>query len=120
MSCSQSTGGIEAVALDLPDPQRMILRGMIASCLGGVSGDLQRPEQPPDPPRARREARAFKRLLAALDRGAIGLPDDAAREAVAVMVPAIEENTDYRKIVAEHDALCGLLNLLAGANAERA
>jgi len=118
MSCSQPTGGTEAVALDLPDPQRKILRSTLTSCLEGVSGDLKQPERPPEPVRAKREADAYKRLLAALDIGEIALPDEAARRAVEAMALAIEEDTDYRQMVAEHDALFGLLDLLGGVKAE--
>lgn len=118
MSCSQPTGDGEAVALNLPAPQVKILRASLAICLEGVSGDLRRPDQVPDLEKARREADAYERLLAALDESEIVLPDEAAREAVEVMVLAIEEDTDYRQIIAEHDALFGLLDLLGGIDAE--
>jgi hypothetical protein len=114
MSCFQPTGGTEAVALDLPDPQRKILRSTLTSCLEGVSGDLKQPWRLPEPARAEQEADAYKRLLAALNTGAIALPDEAAREAVEVMVFAIEEDPDYARVIAEHDALFGLLSLLGG------
>jgi hypothetical protein len=73
----------------------------------------------PDPERVRQEASAYKRLLAALDKRRIILPDEAVREAVEVMVLAIEEDSSYRQIVAEHDALFGLLDLLGGIKAEK-
>jgi hypothetical protein len=118
MSCFQPTGGTEAVALDLPDPQRKILRSTLASCLEGVDGDLKQSEHLPEPARAKREADAYRRLLAALGAGEIALPDEAAREAVEAMALAVEEDTDYRQLVAEHDALFGLLDLLGGVKAE--
>ena len=117
MSCSQPTGGTEAVALDLPDSQRKILRSTLTSCLEGVSEDLRQPERVPDAPKAQREADAYGRLLAALDAGEVTLPDEAAREAVEVMALAVEEDTSYREIIAEHDALFGLLDLLGGVEA---
>jgi hypothetical protein len=80
-----------------------------------VNGDLLQSEQLADSEQAEREAGAYKRLLAGLDRGEIDLPDDAAREAVEVMVLAIEGDTSYAKIIAEHDALFGLLALLGAA-----
>jgi hypothetical protein len=118
MATHHDTGGGAAVPLHLPDPQVKILRGTIASCLEGVSGDLRKSEQLPDPERAQREASAYQRLLAALDSRRIVLPDDAVREAVEIMVLAIEEDTDYRRLVAEHDALFGLLDLLGGVKVE--
>jgi hypothetical protein len=120
MATQHDTGGGEAVPLDLPDPQVKILRGTLTDCLEGVSGDLEAPEQMPNPEKARREADAYERLLAALADGVIVLPDEAAREAVEVMVLAVEEDTDYQQIIAEHDALFGLLALLGGTEARAA
>lgn len=117
MATQHDTGGGEAVPLDLPDPQVNILRSTLTSCLEGVSGDLKTPERVPDPEKARREADAYERLLAALDEGRITVPDEAAREAVEVMVLAAEEDTNYQEIIAEHDALFGLLALLGGVEA---
>jgi hypothetical protein len=114
MSCSQPTGGGTAVALDLPDSQGKILRSTLTSCLEGVSDDLKWPERLPDPGRARREADTYERLLTALDVGAISLPDEEAREAVEVMVLSIERDPDYAQVIAEHDALHGLLGVLEG------
>lgn len=117
MSYSQPTGGGEAVALDLPESQRKILRDTLASCLEGVSGDLKRPDRLLDPHRAQREADAFERLLAALDLGAISLPDEEARAAVEVMVRSIEGDSDCAQVIAEHDALHGLLEVFEKAAA---
>jgi hypothetical protein len=113
-SCSQPTGGDEAVALDLPGSQRKILRSTLTSCLEGVSGDLKEHERLPDPEKAQQEADAFGRLLAALDVGTISLPDEEARETVEAMVTSIEKDSDYARVIAEHDALFGLLWLLGG------
>jgi hypothetical protein len=118
MSCSQPTGGTKAVALDLPDPQRKILRSTLTSCLEGLSGDLKQSRHLSDPERARQEADAYRRLLAALDGREIALPDEAARQAVEAMVRAIEQDTDYRRLVSEHNALFSLLNLLGGVDAQ--
>ena len=118
MSCSQPTGGTEAVALDLPDPQRKILRSTLTSCLEGVNEDLKQPERLSVRVDVEREAGAYGRLLAALDAGEITIPDEAARQAVEALALAIEKDTDYRQLVAEHDALFGLLDLLGGVKAE--
>jgi hypothetical protein len=114
MATQHDTGGGEAVPLDLSDPQVKILQGTLTTCLEGVSGDLKTPDLVPDPNKARREAGAYTRLLTALDQGRIVVPDDAAREAVEAMVLSVEEDTDYAEIIAEHDALFGLLSLLGG------
>jgi hypothetical protein len=118
MATQHDTGGGKAVPLDLPAPQVKILRDTLTSCLEGVSGDLKTPDQMPDPEKARREADAYERLLAALTDGVIVVPDEAAREAVEVMVLAVEEDTSYQRIIAEHGALFGLLSLLGSVEAE--
>jgi len=118
MSCSQPTGGGKAVALNLPDSQAKILRCTLGICLDGVRGDLKAPEPMPEPERARREAEAYERLLAALDRGEITLPDDEARKAVEAIVLAVEKDTEYLRLFAEHDALSSLLDLLDGVDPE--
>lgn len=85
-----------------------------------MSGDLKRPERLPDPEKAQREADAYCRLLSALDVGTISLPDKEAREAVEAMVLSIEGDADYARVIAEHDALFGLLSLLGGTEVEAA
>ena len=61
---------------------------------------------------ATREATAYKRLLRALGHGWVKLPDEAAREAVAVIAAASDKQNEYEAVVAEHDALHGLLDRL--------
>jgi hypothetical protein len=114
MSCSKPTGDCAAVPLDLPVPQAKILRGTFASCLEGATDDLRVPDQLPDPDRVQREADAYRRLLAALDIGAISVPDEEARTVVEAMVLSIEQDPDYSRVIAEHDALFDLLSLLGG------
>ena len=69
--------------------------------------------------RARREADAFERLLAGLDRGEIVIPDEGAREAVEAMATAADQENNYAKVVAEHEALFGLLARLSPTGAPR-
>ncbi len=57
-------------------------------------------------------------MLSALDLGTISLPDEAARSAVEAIALSFEEETDYAGMVAEHDALLGLLDLLGGVRAK--
>ncbi len=118
MSCSQPTGDRASVPLELPDSQAKILRDTLGICLDGVRGDLRAPESMPNPERARREADAYERLLAALNQGSITLPDQEARETIEVIVLALEKDNDYLRLVAEHDALSRLLDLLGGVKAE--
>lgn len=116
MADQNSMGGGRPVYLDLPASQVKILRDMLTTCLLGVKGDLRTPRRLPDPAKARREAEAYERLLAGLDRGEILVPDEVAREAIEAMATSADEDNNYAEIVAEHEALFGLLaRLCAGA-----
>lgn len=95
MVTQHDTGGGDAVPLDLPAPQVKILRGTLMTCLKGVSEDLKSGKPMPNPERARREADAYERLLVALDRSEIVLPDEAARMAVEGMAKASDEDANY-------------------------
>jgi hypothetical protein len=112
MADQNPTGG-RAVALDLPPRQISILRSILSDCLEGVQSDLANPKQMLDPEKARREAGAYERLLAGLDRGEVFVPDQAAREAVAIIAEQADRQNDYAEVVAEHDALAGLLARLS-------
>ena len=59
-----------------------------------------------------READAFRRLLTALDRGEIELPDDEAREALSRAAEGYDEASGYERVVAVHDAHHALLSVL--------
>jgi hypothetical protein len=114
MADTDPTGGDSTVALDLPAEHMTILRDTLASCLEGVRGDLDTPERMRDPEKARWEAAAYKRLLAGLERGEVLVPDESAREAVATIVANADLENNYAEVVAEHDALHGLLAGLGG------
>lgn len=101
--------------LDLPAPQVMLLRRTLKSCLVGVKGDLARVGEVPNAEKARKEADAYRRLLRSLHRGVVVVPDDPAREAVATLAAEADRENNYAGVVAEHDALHGLLGVLAGA-----
>ncbi|MGV1049915.1 MAG: hypothetical protein ACOYD4_15490 [Solirubrobacterales bacterium] len=64
--------------------------------------------------RAREEAGAFRRLLRGLHRGEVVVPDEPAREAVAAIAAGSDQENNYTEVVAEHDALHGLLGVLEG------
>jgi hypothetical protein len=114
MADQNPMGGGAIVSLDLPDPQVKILRSTLTTCLEGVRGDLETPERLDDPEKARREADAYERLLAGLDRGEIIVPDEPAQEAVEAMATSADEDNNYAEIVAEHVALYELLARLGG------
>jgi hypothetical protein len=99
------------VPIDLPPTQTEILRDELLGWLAGIEEDLET-DQLPDPGVDAREADAFRRLLTALDRGAIELPDDEAHEAMSRAAEGYDEASGYERIVAVHDAHHALLTLL--------
>lgn len=115
MANENPTDGRQVLPLDLPAEHITILRDSLADCLEGVRGDLATPEGLREPDKARWEAEAYERLLAGLERGEIVVPDEAARAAVERIARSDDKASNYTEIVANHDALHGLLALLEGA-----
>jgi hypothetical protein len=110
-------GGTRPVPLDLPAKHIPILRSCLTGWLDGAREDLEAPERLRQPDTARREAQAFERLLVALTTRQIVLPDEAAREAVAVATADGDAASNYKEIAANHDALHALLGVLEGRGA---
>jgi hypothetical protein len=107
-------GGTRPVPLDIAAKHIPVLRACLTGWLEGAREDLKAPERLDHPDKAQREAEAFERLLVALAVGQIVLPDEAAREAVAVATSDDDEANNYREIAANHDALHALLDVLGG------
>jgi hypothetical protein len=112
MAKKNPRGDGSTVALNLPPEQVAILRDHLTDWLDGARRDLTTPERLQDPRRTRAEAEAFERLLAALDRGEVTVPDQDAYEALAAAAKGADEASNYAEVVAAHDALYGLLALL--------
>jgi hypothetical protein len=119
MANSNPTDGGKVVPLDLTDSQITILRETLATCLGGVRGDLKAPDNGVNLVRASQEADVYERLLRSLDWGELVVPDEAARAAIEVMAIASDEESNYAEVIANHDALFGLLDRLGGIKVER-
>jgi hypothetical protein len=113
MADENPTDGGRMAPLDLRPQHIAILRRTLSDCLEGVRADLRTPERMRDPVSAAREAGAYERLLCALDRGQVSVPDEAAREAVAIIAAQWDRENNYEAVVAEHDALHGLLASLS-------
>jgi hypothetical protein len=108
MVSQNPTGDRPTVALVLPASQLSILREIFGFCLGGVREDLEAPGRLPNPAKARRDADAYEHLLAALDGGRV-VPDHDLARVVAEVGASIDAGNEYERVVAEHDALGGLL-----------
>lgn len=106
------------VPLDLPpDHHRLLLdifSGGLHTATEGVEAGL------PDPEGSRKRAAVYGRLIEALNRGEIAVPDEAARAEVEEIAEATDRENDYAGVVAEHDALGGLLARLGGAGPKEA
>lgn len=112
MADQNPTSGRRAVPIDLPPDHIAILQSNLSDWLAGIREDLEKPEQMSDPERARREADAFERLLAGLDRGKILVPDEDARSAIESAARGHDRANNYIEIAAAHDAHHGLLAAL--------
>jgi hypothetical protein len=117
MADENPTGGGSLVPLDLPPQHLPILRDRLTMWLDGLQEDLETPDRMQRPDRARREVGAFERLQAALVTGKMCLPDEAARAAIEVSAAGHDEESNYAEVVAIHDALHALLDVLGGARA---
>lgn len=111
MADQNPTAGPRVVPIDLPPAQAEILRDELLGWLAGIEEDLET-GQLPDPGADAREADAFRRLLTALDRGEVVLPDDEAREAMTRAAEGYDDASGYERVVAIHDAHHALLSLL--------
>jgi hypothetical protein len=115
MANDNPTGGGSLVPLDLSPQHLPILRERLTAWRDGAQEDLEDPDQVRRPDQAWQEARAFERLLTALVTGKICVPDEAARSAIEVCVAAHDRESGYAEVVAVHDALNALLEVLGGA-----
>ena len=115
MANENPMGGTRPVPLDLAAKHISILHSCLNDWLHGVREDLKAPERLQQPDKAHREAEAFERLLVALATRQIVLPDEAAREAVAVATADDDAASNYQEVAANHDALHALLGVLGGS-----
>jgi hypothetical protein len=115
MANENPMGETRPMPLDLPAKHIPVLRACLTGWLEGAREDLEVPERLQRPEKAHREAEAFERLLVALATRQIVLPDEVAREAVAVATADDDEANNYKEVAANHDALHALLGVLGGS-----
>jgi hypothetical protein len=116
MADSNPTGDGTPMPVRVSDRQREFLHGLLTSCLGGAESDLAIPEQLVDPDRTRREADAYRRVLAALRTGSI-VPDTNVVQVLERLQVETDDTNGYEQILLEHRALCALLGQLAEGRA---
>jgi hypothetical protein len=117
MADENPMGRGSAVALNLPVDQVRFLRSLFRDARAGVRQELKNhPRQLREPARLRREDAAYGRLLAGLDELVI-VPDTDARDVVGDLAEIIDRSNEYKRVVAEHEALHGLLDQIKGGKA---
>ncbi len=117
MPCINPTGDGSPVALNLPAEHVAVLRDNLNDWLDGLRSDLVTPERLQDPERRQREAEAYERLLLALTTRQLFLPDEEAEVFLRSAAEGYDEANDYAEVVANHDAMHGLLAVLEGGEA---
>lgn len=112
MADENPTGRGSAVTLNMPADQIGFLRGLFKSARAGVRQELKEyPHQLKEPARLRREDAAYGRLLAALDELVI-VPEDDLCAVLGDLAKIIDSANEYSRVIAEHEALHGLLGQL--------
>jgi hypothetical protein len=112
MADQNPTADPRVVPVNLPVSQTQILRSELNGWLAGIEEDLEASLRPPDREAAIEEANAFGRLLTALHRGEIEVPDEQARSALRRAAEGYDEASGYDRVIAVHDAHHSLLSLL--------
>jgi hypothetical protein len=112
MADTNPTRDPRAVSIHLPTAQTAILCDELIGWLAGIEEDLAADRTPPNPEESVREADAFRRLLVALDRGMIELPDEEARSALERAAVGYDAASGHGRVRAVHDAHHALLSLL--------
>jgi len=118
MADPNPTGRGAAVALQFPAGHVRFLRETFTDARDGVCDELAHAKRFGDPDHLRREEAAYGRLLASLDELVI-VPDDEVREVVGTLAQIIDAGNEYERVVAEHEALHGLLDQIGGSEAGR-
>jgi hypothetical protein len=114
MADENPKGAPRAVPIIFSDHLIDLLKQEVIGWLAGVEEDLETPEGLKDPEASVREAAVFKRLLEALDRREVMLPDEEARATIERATEGYEEAAEYTLATLRHDAHVALLDLLGG------
>ncbi len=101
-----------AVALQIPADHVRFLRGVFEKARDGISDELEEFPDQLDPKRLHREHAVYGRLLTALDELVI-VPDRDVCDVVGDLAGVIDRGNEYGRVVAEHEALHGLLAQLS-------
>jgi hypothetical protein len=114
MADENPTGDPRVEPINFSDELIDLLKQEVCGWLAGVEEDLETPDGLPDPEASVREAAVFRRLLAALDRREITLPDEEARATIEKAAEGYDDAAGYTLATLRHDAHHALLDLLGG------
>ena len=114
MADQDPTGRGATVVLKLPADHVRFLRDTFEAARAGVEGELEEyPDALKDPDHLRREVVVYGQLLAALDVLVI-VPDNDLRVVLGDLAKIIDSGNEYSRVIAEHEALFGLLGQVTG------
>ena len=109
MADSDVTKAAVPVALKIGCRDRKFLKEMFEMARDGASEELRtHGRQVSSPVRLRRELAAYELLLEGLDRRQLD-PHPGLIAVLGELAEVVDESNDYRRVVAEHDALHGLI-----------
>jgi hypothetical protein len=112
MADQNPTAGPRVVPVNLPVSQTEILRSELNGWLAGIEEDLEAGLRQPEREAAVDEANAFGRLLLALHRGEIEVPDEQARSALERAAEGYDEASGFERVCVVHGAHHALLSVL--------
>lgn len=113
MATQNPMGDGSTITLSVQPSDEPFVRRVISAASSGLGEELARfggkLKAPAD--QLREEARAYRTLLDGIDGAAI-CPDRTMCEAVSGLAEAVDRENQYGRVVAEHEAMQGLLGQL--------
>ncbi len=105
MAENDPKAGAAAFPLDLGARDREFLLEVLTMARDGAREELaEGGQRRPERESLRREERALERLARGVERGCI-VPDADSVAALRELAAVVDSSNDYRRVVAEHDAL---------------
>jgi hypothetical protein len=117
MANENPTGHGDAVSLTIPADDADFLRRAFEMARDGIRDELESfPDDLKEPTRLDREEAVYDKLLAALASGSI-VPSRDVLDVLADLATVIDTSNEYRRVVAEHTAICKLREQIEGSGA---
>lgn len=102
----------EPIRLAVHRRDRKFLKEVLAMARDGVRDDLsEHGDRLRRPSCQQRELAAYERLLAAVEGESL-VPDPDLRTVLADLARTVDSSNEYPRVIAEHEAMCGLLAAL--------